>query len=83
MVDEAGDILLTCVAVACDRAWRPREELELALGVERVRDGRRRDGTVQVKVIVASAALVMRPYPNFLATVTLEWDFSVVEFQLV
>ena len=81
---EPGHVLLAGVAVARQVAWRPWEEAEGALCVERVGNGRRRHRAVRVQVEVArAAALVARPDAGLLAPVALERKFRILEFQLV
>lgn len=83
VVRESGNIFLTCIAIARVVPRWPREELERALGVERVEDRRGRYGTMHVEIEIAHGALVARPYAYLLASVTLEWDFCVLKLELV
>lgn len=82
VVDEARHVLPARVAAAgpilCRRC---QHELEGALGVEGVRHGCRRDGTVRVEVEVARGATVVRADADLLAPVTLERELGVLERQ--
>lgn len=79
VVHEPTHILLAGVAVPWDVPRRPREELERALGVERVCDRRGRDGAVHVEVEVARGAPVAGADPGLLAAVALERELGVPE----
>lgn len=83
MVNEAGDVPLACIAEARLLAGRPREELEGAFGVEGVEDCGSGDGTMQMEIEITDGAFVARSDSYFLASITLEWKFRVLKFQLV
>lgn len=83
MVHEPGYVLLAGIAIARGVPGCSGEELEGALGVERVEDGRSGYGAVHVKIEVACGALVARAYAYFLAAIALEWNFCVLKLELV
>lgn len=83
VVNEPNHVLLAGIAVAGDVTRRPREELEGALCVERVRYRRGRVGAVHVEVEVAHGAPVARANPDFLTAVALEGELRVLESQPV
>lgn len=83
VVDEPRHVLLACVAVPLGVArWR-RQELERALGVERVGDGRRGKSALHVEVKVAEGALVSGPDSDLLAAVAFEGELGGVEPETV
>ena len=51
--------------------------------VKRVDDGRGRDSTMDVQVVVACCAFVVGTYADFLASITFEWNFGVAWFESV
>ena len=85
VVNEPRHVLLARVAVTRHGPRRPSHELERALVVERVRDGRRRHAAmrVQLKLTRAAAALVARPDARLLAPVAFERRLRVLELEVV
>lgn len=83
MVHESGYVLLARISIAWGVPGGSGEELEGALGVERVEDGRTGYGAVHVEIKVACRALVTRSYAYFLAAIALEWDFCVLKLELM
>lgn len=85
VIQEPRHSLLARVAVTRLPPRRPAEELEGALGVERVDDGGGREGAVGVEVEVAgcAAALVGGADAHLLAPVTFERRLRVFQLQPV
>lgn len=83
MVHEPCHILLASIAVTLHRAGRPGVKLETAFGVERVGEGRGREGAVEVEVVVAGGTSVPGAYADFIAPVALEQNLCVLELELV
>lgn len=83
MIHEPGYVLLAGIAKARGVPGCSGEELEGALGVERVEDGRSGYGAVHVEIKVTYGALVAWTDAYFLAAIALEWDFCVLELELV
>lgn len=83
MVHEPSHVLLASVAVTLHRARRPGVKLETAFGVERVGEGRGKEGAVEVEVVVTGGTSVPGAYADFIAPVALEQSLCVLELELV
>lgn len=83
VVHETRHSLLASVTVTRLLSRRPAEELERALGVERVDDGGGRDRamSVEIEITGGAAALVGGADADFLAAVAFERRLRVVELE--